>query len=535
MQTHKRILYAVLGVSLVGMAAIAFVAYQTKSRVEEAFHLNQQRKAEGYELSWFEFEMLAAVYRLDHGDFMEGLSIVGGVHDRLSTTKGLVKIPDGKDDAEILDFYKSLQNPVTGAFYPNAEDPLFAYVGVTANMINHIADLSENAGEPFRLKYPLRFLDRIDTPETLHAFLDDASITGWIGSFVKPPFISAIELRDIIELSEELGFHSFSEEWKQAFRQWFIDNQDPNTGLWGARKRGTGKIIDGGSVEESQKVVKLFVDKLGNDKIPGFPLPNKDRIFASLLDRLTQPMPEDLDRLHEWILKKDRGIRTLTRHLWKDASADHKQAAKRVIEDFIAIRFDQYFVEADGAFSLYPGAEHADLDGTGEAIGMYKYIGALSAETQRRLWGSPGETVDDLGSTQIGHSRDIGRDHLALVLDHTEVNSVRFYRADPHGFFLSGAAGVHYPKGRAVMDTLDLLPRVKRWLETTDQRMGNWIGKESIFHRIGPIDVREVPVFDDDLIDRTNPILNESGQLVAVGFDVLQVPRVKIVFTCAPR
>ena len=527
MPTYKRILLAVLAVFSIVIAVIAIAAYQTKSKIDEAFELNQQRKAEGYYVSSFEFEGLAALYRLDRGDIPEGLSIIHRVHDRLSTTKGLVKIPEGLDDAGLLEFYKNLQNPVTGAFYPNDKDPLVSYIGVTANMINLIEDLSIKTGEPFQLKYPLRFLDEVNTPETLRAFLDDASTVGWIAAKTKPTFVSAIEIRDLLEQSEELGIYAFSKEWKRAFYQWCVDNQDPDTGLWGARMRGTGEFIDGGTLNESQKVIKLFTDKGGNDKNPEFPLPNKNRIFASFLERLTQPMPDDLMDRHDWILNKDHGIRTLTRYLWKGASAEHKQAAKRVIEDFIALRFDRYFVARDGAFSLYPHAEHADLDGTGEAMSMFGYIGALSPEMQQRLWGTPSETVDDLGSVETDR---IDRDALAPILDHADVNSVRFYRADPGESFFDGVVGLHYPQGRTVLDTVDLLPRVERWAKTTEQRMGNWVGKGRVLHLAGRVDIREIPIFGEDLFVRANAILNESTELVAVGFDVLQVPRVRIVF-----
>jgi len=530
MSIPKRLLIAAAGLVFAAIAVTGAVAYKTKSKVEDAFALNEQRKAEGYDLSWFEFQGLAALYRLDHGDILEGLSVIDRLHGKLSTTEGLARIPEFTDAKQTLEFYRNLQHPVTGAFYPDVRDPLFAYVGVTANMINLIKDLSGKADEPFRLKYPLRFLNRIDTPETLRAFLDDASTVGWVGAETKPPFVAAIEVMDLLEQSEELGIYAFSDAWKQAFYQWFIDNQDPETGLWGARMRGSGKIIGGGGLEESEKVIKLFVDNRGNDRIFGFPLPNKDRIFASVLDRLDPPMPDDPMRRHEWILIKDRGIRTLTRHLWKDASPAHRDAAKRLIEDFIALRFERYFVEPDGAFSLYPDAGHADLDGTGEALGMFKYIGALSPRMQTRLWGAPGETIADLG--RIGTAR-IDRDVLSLVLDHPAVNSVRFYAADPGAALLTGVAGVHYPRGRTVLDTADLLPRVLRWAETTEQRMGNWVGKDLVLQRAGFIEPGEIPVFGGDVAERADAILKRGGILAAVGFDVLQVPRVKVVYTCA--
>ncbi len=76
------------------------------------------------------------------------------------------------------------------------------------------------------------------------------------------------------------------------------------------------------------------------------------------------------------------------------------------MEEFMKIRFENYYIENEGAFSLYPHADHADLDGTGEAIGMYKYLGVLSSEKQRILWGDPEENITDLGTYEVSELKE---------------------------------------------------------------------------------------------------------------------------------
>jgi hypothetical protein len=528
MSATKKILFSsILGVFLVFIVSVGGFSYLTFNKVNETFRLNAQLKKEGYYLSEFEFELLGAAYSLDHGQYLKGLAGLDRIHEKMKTGQGLVKIPDFSGPEEKLDFYLDLQNPKTGAFYSNDSDHPFAYIGVTANMIEFIEDLSKQADRPFHLKYPLRFLDQINTPEKLNPFLDDVSRVGWIGAKFKPPFVCIIELRDLIEQGDRLGTYSFSSEFKHAFLQWFYDNQHPDTGLWGPRDLNSGELIDGGDVGDSGKVIKMFVDRQGNDIHPEFPLRYVNKIFASSLEKLTAPMPNDMDELHRWILDKDRGFRFLTRYLWQKASVDDKEAARKLIEDFIRIRFDKYYVAKEGAFSLYPDTGHADLDGTGEAIGMYGYIGALSTEEQMRLWGESAETIVDLGRHRVS---EIGETEIGQVSNHPEVNSVRLYGADPEDDFLGNVEAVLYPGDSKVLDLADLLPRLEEWLATTPQNMGNWVTKDRIFHRLASIDIRPVPVFRENLVKHANEIYRNNSELVLIGLDELQVPRVRIVY-----
>ena len=525
MSTRKKIGYTIAFAAALAMIAIGMVVASTASKIDGIFKANESLKSEGYYLSEFEFQMLGIAYHLDHGSYRLALSRLDAMHRKMTTREGLVKIPQFANAGEKLDFYLNLQNPHTGAFYSIDGDPLVGYFGVTANMIKLIEELSVEAGRPFRLKYPLRFLDEIDTPAKLTGMMDDAGSVGWIGARFKAPYVSLIELRDLMEQDERLHVYGFRDDVKLAFHQWFYDHQDPETGLWGPLDRSSGKVLDGGDVGDSGKVIKMFVDNDGNDILPQFPLRYVDRIFASSLKQLADPIPTRLDELHRWILTKDRGFRFLTRYLWKKAPVTEKDQARALMQDFVRGRYAYYFVRTDGAFSLYPGAARADLDGTGEAVGMYDYVGALSPDKQARLWGGPAETIADLGTRKVAQ---VGAADIAAIADRAEVNSLRFYRTEPGSDFLRHAVGVYYPREGHAPDLVDLLPRIAAWLEGTPQTMGNWITRDSIAEELAAVPVDVAPVFGSDATNALATVLNEDGRLVVIGFDALQVARYRL-------
>lgn len=506
------------------------LAIWTKTQINEIFKLNVARKSEGYYVAEFELKMLAIVYYLDHSDYLKALATLNNSHQQLKTTEGLIKIPKFSNKKEQIAFYRNLQNPKTGAFMRDDTIPLFTYIGVTANMIAAIEELSRDADEPFQIQYPLRFFDQINTPETLQAFLDDLSTVGWLAAKLpKSPFVEIGELLELASEVERLGLYTFSPAWKQAFLQWCYTNQDQVTGLWGPRLRGDHTLLNDGDITDSEKIIKLFVDYDGNEIHPEFPLRHRTAIFASALKKLARPMPDDLDALHDWIISQDRGLRFLTRYLWKYASQAEKDATRKHMEAFIRIRFEQYYVAQEQAFSLYPHAEHADLDGTGEALGMFAYLGAFSTEKQRRLWGEPTAYVADLGTHPVS---ELTEGDLNILTQDPNINSIRFYPREPGQRYLEEVEGVVYPRTTLVLDLANLLPNVANWVNSTSQQMGNWVTKEAIRQEYLNVNLRVTPITNGLIpLQDANRILRQHAMLVAIGFDVLQLPRAKIVYT----
>jgi hypothetical protein len=524
--TRKRSLVIAGAAIAVIVGTGMYTANLFKTQMKEIFKYNGVRKTEGYYLAEFEFKMLGSAYYMDRGEFTKANSILNELHHQLTSTEGLIKVPEFKNDREELEFYLNQQNPRTGAFMDDSY-PLFTWFGPTFNILALLEQLSAKVGEPLRLKYPLTFLDKINTPETLHAFLDDLATVGRIGTLFRTPYVCIAELNGISEELTRTGLYQFTPEWKRAFLQWFYDNQDPETGFWGARARGTGELLDGGDLVSTEKVVKNWVDKKGNNIYPEFPLRHKNAIFTTALEKLSLPMPEDLDDLHDWVIALNRGSRLLTRHLWIDATPANKATAKQLMEQALTTRYRHYYVEEEGAFSLYPDVEHADLDGTGEMLGYLDEIGSFSLEKQRRIWGEP--NITELGTGDVA-LRDDGA--LQSLLQAPGVNSIRFYTEEPEdGNYLDSVVGVHYPGETVVPDLIDMLPNVTAWTKSTVQSMGNWVSREAILEGdLSEFDVSSVPVSTGDLpreFLRTH--LAVHGEMVAVGYDIFQVPQCKLI------
>ncbi len=92
-------------------------------------------------------------------------------------------------------------------------------------------------------------------------------------------------------------------------------------------------------------------------------------------------------------------------------------------------------------------------------------------------------------------------------------------------------SGIIYPETTPVLDVADLLPRVSGWLKNTPQSMGNWTSREDLYHYLTAREWPTVQVYRGNQgLWPANQLLKENGELVLVGFDVLQVPRAVITF-----
>lgn len=501
--------------------------YRSFAAIPEMFRLNSQLRAEGYYMGEFEFKMVGIIYYLDKGDYMTAFSRFTQLHNQLKSREGLVKIPQFADKKEELSFYLNRQNPRTGAFMDDSY-PLCTYVGSTLNVINHLEALAIETGQPLHLEYPLWFLDQINTGEKLKAYLDDLATVGWIASKLpKTHNILAFEIlyyRDI----ERVHLYTFSPEWKHALLQWFYENQDRETGCWGPRLRSNGQLLNSGD-DSTYHVARWFLDDQGNDRYPEFPFRYKDALFATTLRQLSTPLPTDFATQHAWVLTQDRGIKVLANLLWPSASPENKSSARKLMEEHVRTKFEKYYVQSQGAFSLYPGSTQADLDGTGLDLSLLQTVGALSREKQERLWGPPDKNIKDLGTHKVSKLKE---SDFTAIIDSPEVNSLRFYRSDPtHSDLLSNVVCVTYPKETPILDMMDLLPKLVHWVNTTPQNMGNWVSKESLIQDLSPIKAEPVPVFKGLIPpDVANEVLQSHRELVVVGYDILQIPRYKIVF-----
>ncbi|KUO60444.1 MAG: hypothetical protein APF84_06185 [Gracilibacter sp. BRH_c7a] len=532
MKHKKTILVSVMLILVLGISAI-FTVFYVKTQVSDLFRMNKELQEEGYYMADFEFKMMGMAYWLDHGHYYTALSRLGKLHKQLKTREGLIKVPEFTNKQDELAFYLNLQNPRTGAFMDDSF-PYCTYNEPTENILAHLDSLVKETGQPLRLKYPLKYLDEINTPEKVEVFLDDVSNVGWIGSkFPQTTFVFARSLLSYYNgegVMEENNLYHFSPEWKQALLLWFYANQDPQTGFWGPRLRTSGQLLKK-DLTNTASVIKTFIDRNGNDIHASFPLQYKKEMFRTALEVLSEPMPadEDLDEWHEWSLKMGKGTAMLTRYLWKDASKDDKLKAKALIEDYVKSIFEKNYISEEGAFSYYPNSDHATLDGTGGTINQFTDFGFFSTEKQNKLWGNSEDSIVNLGVHNVSA---LTQNDLEWITNHPEINSLRFYDTIPDfGDLTSGVFAVAYPQRTPVRDVMDFTPKVQHWLNTTSQSMGNWVSKEATVQSMNTLEIEEVLVYEEGIsLKTTNEFLQKNHRFAVLGFDVLQIPRYKIIF-----
>ncbi|HBV86144.1 MAG TPA: hypothetical protein DEF42_05715 [Desulfosporosinus sp.] len=530
---HKKGILAVMMFISIIISAVFLTTLHAQTQIRDLFRLNKELQEEGYFMADFEFKMMGMVYWLDHGHYFMALTRLDKLHEQLKTREGLIKVPKFINKEAELDFYLNLQNFRTGAFMDDSY-PYCTYNEPTENILSHLNALAEETGRPLHLKYPLKYLDEINTPDKLKTFLDDVSNVGWIASnFPQTTFVFARSLLSYYNGEGVIGKHNlynFSLEWKQALLQWFYTNQDPQMGFWGPRSRSSGQLLKK-DLNNTASIIKTFVDKSGNDIYTSLPLRYKREIFKTALEVMSEPMPsgKDLDEWHEWSLKMGKGTTMLTRYLWKNASQNDKAEAKVLIENFVRTTFERYYLPDKGAFSYYPNSTQATLDGTGGTINQFTDLGFYSAEKQNELWGNLDEKIVDLGANNVSTLTD--RD-FGLITNHPEINSLRFYVTIPDiGNLTSGVYGVAYPQKTPVRDVMDFTPKVIHWLDTTSQSMGNWVSKQAIIQSMNALEIEEVLIYEDGIpLEALNDLLQENNKLVVLGFDVMQIPRYKIVY-----
>ncbi|RPI06039.1 MAG: hypothetical protein EHM64_04400 [Ignavibacteriae bacterium] len=511
--------------------SVTFISLRVKTQVKEMFKLNKTLQEEGYYMADFEFNMVGCGYYLGKGQYYKSVMFLNEYHKKLSSREGLIKIPRFKNKKEEIYFYLNLQNPRTGAFIDTSA-PYCTFWEVTQNTINHLEALTDSTTAPLTLKYPLTFLDEINTPEKLTAFLDDISYVGWLAS--KFPQTSFHFARNILSAAkpdntlERNKLYTFSPEWKHAMVKWMYDFQDTTTGLWGPKDRQTGQLTKF-DLNNTASILNDFRDNDGNDLYAEFPLKYQDKLFKSAIAQLSEPFPneENLPEIHEWNLRQSKGIKMLLRYLWKDASDDNKKKAERIIARNIDICFEKYYVKEDGAFSYYPNAQHASGDGSTNLI--LRHIGAFSFEKQKKLWGDPSKNKRDMGMIILHELKTSDWDSIVNI---PGINSVRIYANTPNEERLTdGVWAVYYPRDTLVLDIMELVPNMVRWTESTSLSMGNWTSMAEIKKEYSKLNIKRPLIYKDKLpFDEVNRKFKEAGELSVVGFDKFQVPRGKMKF-----
>ncbi len=529
---YKKIIIAIF-LFLVLLASLGFfLVSNTKSQVKDLFEMNKDLQEQGYYMGDFEFKMMGVLYWLDNGEYYHALSQLNRLHNQFETKDGLIKIPNFNSKEEEIEFYLNLQNPKTGAFIDEAY-PYATYNEVSENVINHLDALTKESGQVLKLKYPLKYLDEINTPEKLKVFLDDVAYVSWIST--KFPQTSYVFARSILSYAngegvmEKNGLYTFSDEWKQSLLQWFYDNQDPETGFWGPRSKEDHVLLKK-DLTNTASVIKAFSDKNGDNIHEDFPLRYGSQIFKTTIEIMAEPTPDisDPDEWHEWELKMGKGTYMLTRYVWKYGSEEDKAEAKKLIENLVRTNFATCYIPEEGAFSYYPDGEHATMDGSG-FFSIFREVGAVSSEKQKELWGEPEKIITDLG---IHKASVLTEKDLDVIATKGDINSLRIYKteADYNNLALDVSAIV-YPDASSIPDIMELTAKMKKWINTTPQTMGNWTSREEVRQELEAVQFEEAPVYEKEVaIKNMNSILQRNGEVIIIGFDTLQIPKYKIKF-----
>lgn len=510
---------------------ITIYSLNVKTRVKELFKMNKALQEEGYYMADFEFKMLGFAYYLDKGYYSKAYRMLSDYHKQLNKREGLIKIPAFSNNQEEINFYLNLQNPKTGAFIDESA-PFCTYWSISENIINHMEALADSATVPLKLKYPLKFLDEINTPEKLKAYLDDISYVGWPASkFPQTTFHFSRDISGETMPDNTLGrtnLYKFSPEWKYAMLKWMYDFQDTTTGLWGPKNKKTNQLtkLD---LNNTASILKNFRDNDGRDLHSEFPLKYQDKLFRSAIEQLSKPYPDedDLDEIHEWNLRQSKGIIMLLRFLWKDASGENKKDAEKIISKHIELCFEKYYVKKDGAFSYYPNAQHASCDGNTNII--FNHIGAFSYKKQKKLWGDPSVNIKDMGVVILNELKISDWDSVVNV---PGINSLRIYTVKPDYENLTDSVwAIFYPKDTLVLDIMELVPNIVRWTKAASLSIGNWTSMADIKNEYSKLNIKKPLLYKNNLpFDEVNRKFEKAAELYVVGFDKLQIPRCTIKF-----
>lgn len=518
-----KLMAAILAAVIAGVGILGYQAHQIFGSVPYLFHRNAELKADGYYMAEFEFRMLGIVKKLSDGDYLDAHSTLRRLRRQMENGEGLAKMPADPSAKARYEFLLSRQDPTTGAFM-SPDYPAFTFVAPTLNVVEALDGLAKEIGEPLRLRYPLRFLDAIATPEALRAYLDAHLYTGrfWAehlpGPGVYGPGISELAYVDLFETT---GIYRFTPAWHAAFRDWLDATQDPESGMWGARMGTPNAFETKRDANSTYHILHYILTDDGADRDPAHPLRHADALARSLISTVTTPMPSGEDEQHAWSLDQAQATQMLTRRLWEHLDSADRAAVRSALEVALAERY-RLLDDTKGGFSIYLGSP-ADVDGTTTALGLIEATGSLPGTPERiRLWG---ETATPAADTVAVASP------AAIELpDNSAINSFRLYAGSALTVTDSSQPiAVLYPPNKGtVRDVIDLRQSVGHFLAGASASFGNWSTADSIrdsaLHPDSTAPIVPVLRVGRTLGEAIGDIGQGASDLLLVGYDIFQRP-----------
>jgi len=527
----KRLLLVSVSILCVTLLVCGFAVYSTIASVPKLFGSNGELKAQGYYMGEFEFKMVSSQYYLNEGRYLDAYQSLRRIRSEMQSRQGLRQFPDKATPEQQMAFLLDQQDPVTGAFM-DRRYPAFSYFAPTCNVVEALIQLSRETGHPLALKYPLRFLNEIKTPQQLRTYLDSLLYVGEISAhFPGPgpygPGVSEIPGYDVLE---EAGVHRFSEQWKSELRRWFYETQDPATGFWGARIGNAKKWRQKTDINASFHILKLVLNESGENQSAQFPLRYAGTLARGVLESMDAPIPEGAADQHDWGLKQYQGAKMLTLFLWPHLSDREKDEVRQKYRSMLVRSYSLYRPD-DGGFAYYTSSTKADVDGTGLATGVLKILGVLSGTLEReRIWGG----VSEVTLTPV--RKDVQRWEQAELPPIKDAQSFRVYQDRPRSteaYDDKDLVQIIYPKGASGLDVMDLRQGLTRFLNSDGATFGNWKSKISL--KETPLglerEIKAVPVsrgpFDLAKVAREHP---RAEHFYVFAYDIAQRPIQAIEF-----
>jgi hypothetical protein len=494
----------------------------------DLFKRNAELKAQGYYMAEFEFKMEAALFHLNNGDYWKAYSTLRRAKAEMESLDGLVKVPTGGGDDQRIEFLLSRQREDTGAFM-DSNYPFFTYIGPTGNVLDELQRLSRKTGKPIHLRHPLRFLDAIDTPDKLRAYLGTLLYIQerWADRFGGPaPYVVGVsEYTGVtIERMESIGGHAFAQEWKDALSDFFRDTQDPETGFWGARigdKDHWRQAID---IDSTAHILKHFLTDRGEAKDRRYPLRHADKIAQHLLSDLALPIPDGKTEQHEWNLRQAHAVKIIVRFLWPSLSLAQRRQILTDMPTWLERRFAMFRPEK-GGFVVDSASLIPDIDATSTALTFLCDSGYIPG-----TWRRGRVRAEALAAAPSPMLVTVPRWQEAALPAAPGVNSFRVYRNElppDESLDETNLARIVYPQTTPIPDVMDLRQGISRYANAVGGEFGNWTSKASLKEEPLEIDrpVKPVPVqvgaVDLAAVAAEDPA---THRLFVVGYDRFQVP-----------
>jgi hypothetical protein len=492
------------------------------------FKRNAELKAQGYYMAEFEFKMEAALYHLNEGSYWQAYRTLRRISYEMETLEGLVKVPQQASSEELTAFLLGRQNAETGAFM-DSHYPFFTFIGPTANVLDQLESLAAKTGKPIQLKYPLRFIEQIRTPEQLRSYLDSLLYfkERWAKKFGGPtpycPGVSELSY-ETLKSFERFGGFEFSEGWWDALNQWYYAAQDPKTGFWGARIGDKDKWSQALDIDSTSHILAHFLGDRGEARDAKYPLRYAEPLALTLLTEASTPIPEDAVGQHEWNLRQAHAAKIVTRWLWPTLSEPLREQTLAGMSKWLETRFAMYRPN-EGGFAVDSSSPAADIDATTTALSFLGNIGFIPGTWQReRLRGMSTTSQPPIARFLLGRWED------AALPSSLEVNSIRVYADNApatDSWDDSTLVQIIYPRETQIPDIMDLRQGLVRYASAAGGEFGNWTTKASLKDSPLALDrtAKLIPVVKGSL--NLAPLAghrSEKRRFFVVGVDRFQVP-----------